>query len=321
MGPLFTIIIPTYNSAKYIDKMMGSLYRQTKQCFEIIVCDGNSDDKTMNKLVCWKKSFAAQSISLEVLVEPIRGPARQINKALPLVKTPYFLCADSDDWYDVNLIEVLSQYISDVGCFDLGFIGVAFHREDYSEMFRLNYSPTESTNYLERYIFADRVICFTGINVYNTASFDIAHPARHLFENPHGQNWQLLLPMLKAYQPTIIPNVYYHYLVRNGSISSRDGDFEKKKEVSENHMAILEAVLREIGLYDVYGPKAIDQRRAQLCHLCYEFSQRKAFNANYNALSNPSKKLLRKQHLAINFPKCYSLYRILRSRQKAANSS
>ena len=42
-----SIVIPTLNEEKALPNLLGDLSRQTSDNFEIIVSDGNSDDKTL----------------------------------------------------------------------------------------------------------------------------------------------------------------------------------------------------------------------------------------------------------------------------------
>lgn len=46
MQPLISIIIPTYNSEKYISAALDSIEYQLFKSFEVIVVDAGSEDKT-----------------------------------------------------------------------------------------------------------------------------------------------------------------------------------------------------------------------------------------------------------------------------------
>ena len=59
MSNLISIILPTYNSAKYIDKTIKSIFNQTYKNFELIIIDDCSTDQTLkiiDKLI-YKKKF------------------------------------------------------------------------------------------------------------------------------------------------------------------------------------------------------------------------------------------------------------------------
>ena len=46
-SPFFKIIIPNYNTGKYIEACLNSILKQTFQEFEIIIIDDVSDDNSV----------------------------------------------------------------------------------------------------------------------------------------------------------------------------------------------------------------------------------------------------------------------------------
>ena len=53
----FSIICPTYNSAKFIQRNINSLIRQNYKNFEVIYSDDGSTDETTNIILNNKKNF------------------------------------------------------------------------------------------------------------------------------------------------------------------------------------------------------------------------------------------------------------------------
>ena len=45
---MISIIIPVYNSAKYINRALESIYNQTYKNFEVIIVNDGSTDKTLD---------------------------------------------------------------------------------------------------------------------------------------------------------------------------------------------------------------------------------------------------------------------------------
>ena len=52
--PIFSIIIPTYNSLKTLDKTLRSVLNQSFKHYEIIIVDDGSTDNTFTKLKSFK---------------------------------------------------------------------------------------------------------------------------------------------------------------------------------------------------------------------------------------------------------------------------
>ena len=109
-----SVIVPSYNSEKYIEKCLNSLVRQTLKEIEIIVVDDGSIDNTV-KIVedfC-KKDSRIKLIKQEHLMQ---GAAR--NNGTAHSSGEYIGFIDSDDWVDLNyfkkLYEAAKRYNSDI---------------------------------------------------------------------------------------------------------------------------------------------------------------------------------------------------------------
>jgi len=106
--PIFSIIIPTYNRAKSLQKCLQSLVEQTFKDFEVIVSDDGSIDNSkqvvesfnsvLNIKYLWQKNWG--------------GPARPRNLAINKSNGEWLCFLDSDDWFYPNKLEMVSQYIS-----------------------------------------------------------------------------------------------------------------------------------------------------------------------------------------------------------------
>ena len=48
--PKYSIIVPLYNSEKYLDECLNSIFKQTNQDFEIICVNDGSTDKSLEIL-------------------------------------------------------------------------------------------------------------------------------------------------------------------------------------------------------------------------------------------------------------------------------
>lgn len=59
----FSIVIPVLNEEKYLPKLLKDLSVQTLKDFEVIVVDGNSEDKTVAKALAFQKKLNLQIIS------------------------------------------------------------------------------------------------------------------------------------------------------------------------------------------------------------------------------------------------------------------
>lgn len=95
MNPLVSVIIPTKNSAKFLERCLASIKNQTYQNIEIIVVDNNSTDQTKDIA----KKFTNKVFNF--------GPERsaQVNFGVTKSKGEYVYKVDSDFVLDTRVIE------------------------------------------------------------------------------------------------------------------------------------------------------------------------------------------------------------------------
>ena len=74
----FTIIIPTYNSEKYIEKTLQCVINQSYQYYELIIVDDGSNDNTVNVVINFFKNNS--SISYKILAQNNSGAGSAINR-------------------------------------------------------------------------------------------------------------------------------------------------------------------------------------------------------------------------------------------------
>lgn len=119
---MFSIIIPMYNSEKFIDRAIQSLLNQTYKNFEIILVNDCSTDQTL--LVCEK--YIKSNIKLLDLDKNL-GVSNARNIGLQNAKGEYVLFLDSDDWLDRNTLYLLNENIKNS---DMLVYGVVYNRND-----------------------------------------------------------------------------------------------------------------------------------------------------------------------------------------------
>tara|TARA_B100000787_G_scaffold148211_1_gene119600 strand:+ start:249 stop:1133 length:885 start_codon:yes stop_codon:yes gene_type:complete len=106
--PLVSVIIPTYNHARYLDRALQSVVDQTYVNWEVIVIDNHSTDNT-DELVA---SFSDPRITyLKIHNNGIIACSR--NKGINIAKGEWIAFLDSDDWWAVEKLQILFESISE----------------------------------------------------------------------------------------------------------------------------------------------------------------------------------------------------------------
>lgn len=109
---MFSIIIPTYNSAKTITKTLDSIAEQTYKNFEVIIVDGLSKDNTIDIINQYAQKFTLQCIS-----EKDNGIYDAMNKGIEFAKNDWVYFLGSDDYLFSNLVlERIAEKITLSNC-------------------------------------------------------------------------------------------------------------------------------------------------------------------------------------------------------------
>lgn len=108
-----SIALATYNGEKYIRNQLDSIISQSYTDFELIICDDNSSDTTIDIIKSYQEKD--NRISLHLNKSNI-GFLKNFEKALSLCKGDYIACCDQDDIWEPNHLEVLYNNIGKNDC-------------------------------------------------------------------------------------------------------------------------------------------------------------------------------------------------------------
>lgn len=110
-----SVIIPTYNTEKYIEKAIKSVVEQTYQNFELLIVDDCSKDNT--KEIC--KKYVGQYENIELIEKNKNvGVSDSRNIGLSRATGKYIYFMDSDDYLEKDmfqgLIDIMEKYHPDL---------------------------------------------------------------------------------------------------------------------------------------------------------------------------------------------------------------
>lgn len=107
----FSIICPTFNSEKYIEKNIISILNQTYLNFEIIYSDDGSLDKTLEIIEKYKKNFQKKKIDIRIIKNEHNGPGATRNSGIKISNYEWIAFIDSDDEWELNKLEKVANII------------------------------------------------------------------------------------------------------------------------------------------------------------------------------------------------------------------
>lgn len=108
MDPLISIVIPSYNHARYIGKALDSIISQTFSGWEVIVVDNHSTDDTDSVLASYKDERIRHcKINNEGVI------AKSRNKGVQEARGNWVAFLDSDDWWAPSKLQECRAVMND----------------------------------------------------------------------------------------------------------------------------------------------------------------------------------------------------------------
>ncbi len=98
--PLITVVIPVFNTEKYLEKCIKSILAQTEEDFELILVDDGSSDRS--GLIC--DEYAYKDNRIRALHKTNSGVSDARNMGIEEAKGEYILFCDSDDYVEPDWI-------------------------------------------------------------------------------------------------------------------------------------------------------------------------------------------------------------------------
>lgn len=120
----FSVIVPVYNTEKYLQQCLDSLLSQSFTDFEVICVNDGSTDGSSRIL----KSYALKDSRINHIDIPNGGVSTARNTALDRVSGDYILFVDSDDWISPDALSRLNSAVES-GRYDI----VAYNFTHYFE--------------------------------------------------------------------------------------------------------------------------------------------------------------------------------------------
>ncbi len=104
---LVSVIVPVYNVAEYLTRCVNSIRAQTYQNLEIILIDDGSTDAS--GAMC--DTFAKEDTRIITLHQENAGLSATRNTGLRKAKGKYISFIDSDDFWDLDMVEYMVQLL------------------------------------------------------------------------------------------------------------------------------------------------------------------------------------------------------------------
>lgn len=100
--PAVSVIVPVYKAENYLHRCIDSLLAQTFTDFELLLVDDGSPDRSGE--IC--DEYAAKDSRVRVFHKENGGVSSARNSALEYAEGDWIAFVDSDDWVDINYLDI-----------------------------------------------------------------------------------------------------------------------------------------------------------------------------------------------------------------------
>lgn len=101
--PQISIVVPVYNSAKYLSRTISSIQAQTYEDWEVLFIDDGSTDDSVEII----KQYIMDDNRIKLICQENAGPARARNVGMKNAQGRYLSFVDSDDTIEPNMLQCM----------------------------------------------------------------------------------------------------------------------------------------------------------------------------------------------------------------------
>lgn len=105
----FSIIVPVYNTEKYLRKCLDSIFKSSYKNYEVIIINDGTKDNSENIINEYIKKYK----NIKYIKQKNMGLSIARNKGIKESTGDYILFLDSDDYIDKDLLSTLNSFIKD----------------------------------------------------------------------------------------------------------------------------------------------------------------------------------------------------------------
>lgn len=238
---VLTVVVPSYNAERYLDKCLKSLcIPAARERLEVLVVNDGSTDATREMAHAWAER---EPEIVRVIDKENGGHGSAVNAGIDAARGEYLRIVDADDWLDTaslpSLLEALETATADL-VVDQKFennletgaetrfplpLSLPFNKTlNFAE-----YRGDDMTEYYMLHTLSVRVSLLNRLNV-------------HLLEHTFYVDFEYILKVTsRAETIEFLPLYLYHYLVGNAAQSVAPANYVRR---SDQHRRVLDECLR-----------------------------------------------------------------------------
>lgn len=246
--PKISVIVPVYNTEKYIEKCLKSIANQTMKDLEILVINDGSTDKSEEIIEKYREEH--KNINIRYFKKENGGLSDTRNFALSHVTGKYISFVDSDDYIEPTLYSHLEEYIEQE--IDLIKFKMKMVNKEGVILEKLKgpaFEVCTGEQGFEKLCTKEKFLDPACIYLYRTEFFIKNH--FHYKKDTYHEDFGLTpLIILKAKSFVSVEEYGYYYLQTENSIT-REINYEKEIKKAKDLLEHYDNMIKTIEKYEI----------------------------------------------------------------------
>lgn len=221
--PKISVIVPVYNTEKYLKKCLESIINQTYQDFEVIIVNDGAIDNSQKIIDEYIEKYQTK---IKCLNKENGGLSSARNVGIEVAKGDYIIFVDSDDYLETTLLEQMLPYIQKN--IDLVKYKLIKINEENKELERIDgptFDEVTGEEGFNKLVFNDILLEPACLYLYKKDIF-IKNELRFL-ENTYHEDFGLIPIILLNAKKMVSIDFYGYYYVQASNSITRNEDYTK----------------------------------------------------------------------------------------------
>lgn len=254
--PQISVVVPVYNVEKYLRECLDSLANQTFEDFEVICVNDGSDDSSLDIL----EEYASEDERFKIVSQENKGLSGARNTGMNYIKGRYLLFLDSDDWLELNALELLYNHAnalnSEMVIFPYRYFNQETKQYEENDFTKLNMFDSSVDN--KNFNYKNIPETVFRIPHESIKLYDVKTLKKLAVKFPEGLNYEDAYFFYKIFfklnKVSIIRTPIYNYRIRNDSICTTGT--EKSFDIFKI-LTSIENFLKEDEIYESFKDEFI----------------------------------------------------------------
>lgn len=228
----FSVILPIFNTEKYLKACLDSIINQTYKNLEIICVNDGSTDGSLKIL----EEYSSKDSRIKIINQQNQGVSAARNAGIDNATGDYVSFVDPDDWLELNMYETLNKYIQEKNPSVLLFeYNICYEQTDkvISKTFtkkmksRFNIDISNKNRYNFYDFKKDKILFYVDSSCNKVYSTEMLN--KYNFRFPpfkKGEDTLFILNIILHKIPVdCVTDVFYNYRIRSGSTITKESRF------------------------------------------------------------------------------------------------